>query len=179
MAGITNSFEGRGWARWRMLMWGTALLLLLTPAIVMQFRGTGFDWDETDFIVFGIMLALACGTVELASRMSGNGAYRMGVIVAVGVSFITVWANLAVGMIRSEDNPYNLWFGGVLALALLGAVLARFQARGMALAMLIAGAAQLAVAAIGYSSDPRGGIFSMMFMVPWVFSAALFRHAVP
>jgi hypothetical protein len=178
MNGITNSFEGRGWSRWRLLMWGTALFLLLLPAIAMQFTSE-VQWDETDFIVFGIMLLAACGAVEIASRLSDNGSYRMAAIAAVGASFLTIWANLAVGMIGSEDNPYNLLFGGVLALALLGAVFMRFHPRGMALVMLVAAAAQLTVAAFGYPSDPRGGTFSMLFVVPWLLSAALFRNAAP
>lgn len=176
MTGIESSLEGRNWNRWRTLMWSGALMLLLLPALAMQFTSE-VQWDETDFLVFAVMLAAACGAIEVASRLSENGSYRMAAIIATGVSFLTVWANLAVGMIGSEENPFNLLFGAVLACALIGAVLVRFQARGMAVVMLVAAAAQLALAAIGHASDPRGGTFSMVFAVPWLLSAALFRRA--
>ena len=176
MTAVTDIFAGPRWRGWRLLMWGTALALLLLPAVAMQFTSE-VNWGPEDFTIFGLMLLLACGAVEVAARISTNGSYRLGAIVAVGIAFMTVWANLAVGMIGSEDNPYNLLFGSVLALALLGAVLARFQARGLAFTMLAAGLAQAAVAGFGYSGDPRGGTFSLAFAVPWLFSAALFWNA--
>jgi hypothetical protein len=176
MAEITEIVAGPRWKAWRILMWGGAAALLLTPAVAMQFSSQ-FDWDETDFLFMGVMLAVACTTCELAARASRNGAYRMAVAVAVGVAFLTVWANLAVGMIRSEDNPYNLLFGGVIGLALIGAMAARFAASGMARAMLVAAAAQAAAAAVGLSMDMRGGIFSMIFALPWLLSAWLFARA--
>lgn len=176
MTGITDIVAGSRWKGWRVAMWGTAALLLAAPAIAMQFT-TEVDWDAFDFLVMGALLAIACAAVELAARASGNGSYRLAAIVAVGIAFLTVWANLAVGMIGSEDNPYNLLFGGVLGVALLGAMLARFRPGGLALAMVVAGMAQFAVAGFGYSGDPRGGTFSLLFAAPWFLSAALFHNA--
>jgi hypothetical protein len=76
------------------------------------------NWDETDFMVFGAMLAAACGTCELAARMTGNNAYQAAVGVALAAAFILVWMNLAVGIIGIEDNPTNLMFGGVPAVGI-------------------------------------------------------------
>ena len=59
-------------------------------------------------------VAAACGTCELAARMTGNSAYRAAVGVAVAAAFILVWMNLAVGIIGTEDNPAKLMYGGVL-----------------------------------------------------------------
>jgi hypothetical protein len=70
-----------------------------------------------------------------------------------------------------------LLFGGVIGLALIGAMAARFAASGMARAMLVAAAAQAAAAAVGLSMDMRGGIFSMIFALPWLLSAWLFARA--
>src|ERR687893_678489 len=50
--------------------------------------------------------------------------------------FILVWMNLAVGVIGSEDDPLNLMYGGVLAVGIIGAVVARFQPDAMARAMV-------------------------------------------
>jgi hypothetical protein len=158
-------------------MWGTAAVLLTLPAIAMHFHAEGVIWTASDFIAMGVMLAVACGACELIARASGNGAYRIAGGIAVGTAFLTVWVNLAVGMIRSEDNPYNQLFGCVLLLALGGSVVARFRASGMAWAMVLAAALQALLGAIGYPSDPRGGTFSMMFAVPWLIAAILFRQA--
>src|SRR5215217_2235907 len=105
-------------------------------------------WDETDFAVMGAMLFSACGAYELAARMTGNVAYRAAVGVAVVTAFILVWINLAVGIIGSEDNPANLMYGGVLAVAILGAVIGRFRSQGMARALAATALAQALVGAI-------------------------------
>ena len=78
-------------------------------------------------------------------------------------------------MIGNEDNPYNFYFVGAIGLALLGAVVARFRAGGMALAMFVAGIAHAAIALGGVSVDPRGAVFSLGFAFLWLLSAVLFR----
>ena len=40
--------------------WVTGVLLLLLPLVALQFTDE-VNWDETDFIVFGIILVGACG----------------------------------------------------------------------------------------------------------------------
>ena len=77
------------------------MFLLLLPLVAMQFTNE-VNWDETDFIVFGAMLAAACGTYELAARMTGNTAYRAAVSVAVAAAFLLIWINLAVGIIGAR-----------------------------------------------------------------------------
>jgi hypothetical protein len=123
------------------------------------------------------MLLVACGTYELAARLTGDSWYRAGVGAAVAAAFLIVWATGAVGMIGDEDNPYNLFFFGVIGLALVGAIGARFRAAGMALAMAIAAAAHSGVSVFGMSTDLRGGGVSLVFAGLWLLSAALFRKA--
>lgn len=173
MEAITDIVAGSRWSRWRIIMWGAAAFLLLLPAIAMQFTGE-VAWDETDFIVMGVMLVTACGLCELAARASDNGAYRIAAGIAVGTAFLTVWANLAVGMIGSEDNPYNLVFGAVLGVALLGSILVRLETDGMMRVMILTAVAQGAAGAVGLETDTRGAIFSMAFTALWLLSATLF-----
>ena len=97
-------------------------------------------------------------------------------MVALGTAFLTIWVNVAVGMI-GDDNPYNLLFGGVLMIALVGAILSNFRPAGMATSMFLAAAAQAAVAAGGLPTDSRGAMFSMMFALPWILAGALFHKA--
>ena len=56
--------------------------------------------------------------------------------------------NLAVGIIGTEDNPANLMYGGVLAVGIVGAIIARFQPHGMARALVATALAQALVAVI-------------------------------
>ena len=177
MTDLTQILAGDRWSYWRIAMWGGAALLLALPAIAMQLNASGVDWSAGDFIVMGAMLGVACGACELAARASANGSYRVAAGIAIGTAFLTVWVNLAVGMIGPEDNPYNQLFGGVLLLALGGSVAARFKARGMAWAMLAAAVVQAVLGAIGLPVDQRGAIFSMIFALPWLLSALLFRRA--
>ena len=84
-------------------------------------------WDAADFALFGAMLVAACYTFELTARMTGNTPYRAAAGVTVAAAFILVWINLAVGLNGSEDDPANLMNGGVLAVAIIGAVIAPFR----------------------------------------------------
>ena len=121
--------RARFWNSWRMALWGDALSLWLLPALLMQLDA-GVVWDESDFIIFAIMLGTAVGLCELAVRVSRSNAYLAGTGVAVAAGFLLTWANLAVGIIGNEENPANLMFFGVLAVGFLGALLARFRPLG-------------------------------------------------
>lgn len=176
-----NESAGRGIEatsnRLRTWVWGGAAALLALPAIAMRFHVAGVDWSAMDFAVFGAMLVVACGLYELATRANGDLRYRAAAGIAVATGFLTVWANLAVGMIGSEGNAFNLLFAGVLAVAVVGALLAKLRALGMARAMLAAGIAQALVVAAAFAvgGDPRGAVASAVFVAPWWLSATLFH----
>ena len=177
MDGYRQQARPRRRNRWSVAIWSTAALLLLLPAVAMQFD-TGVDWSASDFIVMGAMLGIACGTYEFAAWISGNTAYRAAFGVAILAAFLTVWVNLAVGMLGSEHNPANLLFGGVLAVGIVGAVIARLRPRGMMRAMQAAALAQAAMTMFalvgGYAEVtlPVG-----VFVIPWLLSAHLFKKA--
>jgi hypothetical protein len=171
-------------SRWRVVIWGTAAFLLL-PLIAMQFTNE-MNWDETDFIVFGAMLFGACGVYELAARMTPNFAYRAAVGVAVVAAFILIWMNLAVGIIGSEDNPANLMYGGVLAIAITGAFIVRFRPHSMARVLVATAFAQALVGVIalvaGLGSTGENWprvivVLTSFFAALWLVSAWLFRRA--
>ena len=184
MAGSKENGSGRRRSGWRLAVWGTAALILLLPLVAMQFTEK-VTWDLADFVVFGAMLAGACGTYELAARMTGNYAYRAAVGVAVATAFILVWMNLAVGIIGSEDNAANLMFGGVLAVGIIGAIIARFQSHGMARALVATAVAQTSVAviaAIAGLGEPWSGplelsLLNGFFVALWLTSSWLFQKA--
>ncbi|MFP5328567.1 MAG: hypothetical protein ACLGHC_00295 [Alphaproteobacteria bacterium] len=172
---------GPHWWRWlRLAMWSFAALVLILPLVLKA------PWSLFDFIAMGIMLAAACGTIELALRASGNAAYRLGAIVAAGAGFLLLWVNLAVGIIGSEDNPLNLLYAAVLAVAVTGALLASFKPGGLSSAMFATAAAQVAVTILalawGWGAwEPPGaaGILALnlVFAALWALSGGLFRRA--
>lgn len=165
------STGGRRAIPWRMIGWSIPALLLLLPLIAMQYTNE-VNWTAGDFIFAAILFGSVGLAFELIVRTSDSLAHRFGTGMAVIGALLTIWVNGAVGMIGSEDNPYNLLFLGVPLLALIGSVAARFRAAGMALAMVAAAAAQAALGTLGLSADPRGGMFSVAFAGLWLLAAA-------
>lgn len=162
----------------RPFIWGGAALALLAPWVAMQFAPGEVQWKPGDFLVFGAMLAIACGAYEVAARLSGNGTYRLAMGVAVIGGFLMTWANLAVGLIGNEDNPANLLFFGVLTLGLIGALMARFRAPGMVRTMLAMAVTQALVTGyVMWAGRPREFILTAFFIFVWLASAQLFRKA--
>ena len=180
-----NAGSGTGWrrSRWRIVGWGTAAIMLLLPLIAMQFTYE-VNWDVSDFIIFGAMLVTAGSAFELAARMTPNRAYLAAVGVALAAAFFLVWVNGAVGLIGNEENPANLMYGGVLAVGIIGAVIARRQPKGMARAMVATAVAQVLVPVIaliaGLSNTSGLGntfVVTGIFFALWLTSAWLFRRS--
>ncbi|HWT11673.1 MAG TPA: hypothetical protein VN231_02880 [Allosphingosinicella sp.] len=165
--------RGRFWNPWRIAGWGLAAFLLLLPAVAMRFTEE-VVWTGSGFIVMGLLFGSVGLAVEFLVRQSDSLLYRAGAMLALLTVFLTIWVNLAVGMIGSEDEPYNLLFGAVLLVALAGSVAARFRPAGMALALAAAALVQAAVGAGGLSVDRLGAVLSIAFAGPWLVAAALF-----
>jgi hypothetical protein len=176
MSDLAENMRGGRASPWRVALGGAAASLLLLPAVAMQFTAE-VNWDEADFLFAAVLIGGLALLLDLAMRKSPNGFYRAGIGAALAVAFLTIWSNAAVGMIGSEDDPLNLMFAGVVGIALLGAILARFRSQGMARTTALAAAAQLIASGIGFFVDARGGIFSAMFAGLWLLSAFLFREA--
>ncbi len=175
MADTVANGDGRSNFPWRILGWGGAACLLLLPLVARA------PWTLSDFIVAGAMLGAAGVALELAVRASASLAYRAGASFAVLAAFLLVWVNGAVGFLGDEDNPANLIFAGVLAIALLGAVLAKFRAPGMASTMFATAASQLLVGVAAqiahWGSLYEIALGTTIFTALWLISAFLFRKA--
>ena len=184
MAGNTENGGGRRGSRMRIAAWAAAALLLLLPLVAMQFTDE-VVWDVTDFAFAGALLVGTGVTFELAARKTGDNAYRAAVGVALAAAFILIWVNGAVGIIGSENNPANLMYFGVLAVGIIGALLARFQPLGMARALFATALAQTSVAVIAVIAglgQPWSGPLELsalngFFVALFLGSAWLFRRA--
>ena len=161
--------------RLRIAIWALAGALFLLPLVAMQLTSE-MNWDAFDFLVWGTMLLVACGTYELVSRLSPNRAYRLGVGASIVTGFLVFWANGAVGMIGNEDNAYNLLFLGAILLGAVVALASWFRPRAMARALYATAIAHGGVAlyALVAGMDQRGAIFALCFVLPYLFAAGLF-----
>lgn len=165
-------------------------LLLLVPLVGMQFSDE-IVWTLSDFIIAGVLLfgtglAYTVVTHILAPLKGDNLIYRVAVGLALLTGLFLVWANLAVGVIGSEDNPANLMYYGVIAVGLIGAAWSRFKPLGMMRTMFAMAIAQSLIAAIallsGMHLSPVSSIPEIInvngfFVTLFVVSALLFRHA--
>jgi hypothetical protein len=184
LTGVAENGGGRRGGRWRVAAWGTAAALILLPLLAMQVTDE-VAWGPGDFVFAGALVGGVGIAYELAARITRGRAYRAAVGVALAAAFILVWANAAVGIIGSEENPANLMYFGVLAVGIAGAVIARFRPAGMARALVATAVAQVLVgvialvAGLGRPGSGAGEILALtgFFAALWVLSAWLFRKA--
>jgi hypothetical protein len=168
------------------LVTGLLLLIPLTAKLVMA----DMLWTVGDFVAAGILLFGAGLTFVLIARMGDNTTYRLAAGMAVAAGLLLVWAQLAVGLVGSEDNPVNLLFGAVLAVAIIGAITARFQARGMSNAMFAASLTYVVVTILALfvwppspaTAEPQADMVNVLgangvFAALWAVSGWLFRRA--
>ena len=172
----TENHEARGAGWVRPLAWGAAAALLALPLVAMQFT-SDVQWTVGDFLFAAIMLGGVGIALELAVRISSAKSYRIGAGLGLAAGLLLIWVNGAVGYIGNEDNPYNLLFMGVVAIAFAGSLIAAFRPMGMAYAMLAAGIAHAAVGFAGAPQDPRTIILTIVFVGLWLGSARLFHIA--
>jgi hypothetical protein len=159
-------------------------LVLMVPLLAMQVSDQ-VVWSPADFAVAGTLLVGTGLMYQQIARRAGHVAYRVAAGVALAAALLLVWVNLAVGVIGSEDNPANLMYLGVLAVGLIGAILARFQPHGMARTMFATALTQALVAVIALVfrlGAPENGplviVFgNAVFVALFAGSATLFQHA--
>lgn len=170
---------------WRLVGWGLAVAVILTPLVAMQFTRE-VNWDLFDFIFATVLIGGVGLLFELAVRASGSWAYRGGVALALATAFLTIWINGAVGIIGDEGGAANIVFHVIVVLAIAGAIVAGGKAKLMARAMMVPAVAQalvmVYVAATGIGANeppgqPRLSILIGGFAVMWLGSALLFRKA--
>jgi hypothetical protein len=166
----------------------TAFLLLI-PLVAMQFTSEVM-WTLSDFVVAGALLVGTGLTYVLVSRLGNTTTYRVAVGVAVMAGLLLVWANMAVGLVGSEHNPVNLLYGSVLAVAAIGALVARFRPLGMSRAMFGAALTYVAVTTVALvvwppsaaTAEPSANFVNVLvanavFAALWATSGWLFRRA--
>ena len=180
---MTLLVESKAIVRWVLI---TAAVLAV-PALAMAYKlgvpdpGSGTDgvnWGPMDFAIMGVLVLGSGLLYEYVSASAGTVAHKAAVGIAVAAGLLLIWVNLAVGMIGDEGNAANLMYILVLFVALVGASIARFEAREASIAMFATAGAQVVVAAIalGFGLEPTLPA-DAFFTGAWVASALLFRQA--
>lgn len=160
----------------RLLMWGGVLAIWLLPLIAKQFTDE-VQWTTFDHIVWAIMLVIPAGIIEVVSRLTRNWFYRGGVVIALATAFVITWANLAVGIVGNEENPINLVFFGVVAIAMIGAPLVGFRAARLRWVLYLTAAAQALTALTALQAEPFVLVFCGVTTALWLTAATLFGRA--
>ena len=159
------------------------LALLLVPFVAMQFT-TDVQWSLLDFVVAGTLIFGAGSVLVVSLRSAAHIAYRAGIVIAVGTTFLMIFANLAVGLIGSGPNAGNLMYGVSVAVLLAGLYLSKFKSLGMertmfatALSVLLVGgtALMLKLQNLPGSSVMEVVGVSIFFAVPYIIAGLLFR----
>lgn len=159
-------------------------LLLLIPLIAMQFTDE-VVWTLSDFIIAGTFLFGTGLTYKLITRKSGNVTYRVAIGFALFTGLFLLWVNGAVGIIGSENNTINLLYFFVIAVGIIGAIIARFQPYGLGNTMFAMAFTQALIAVIaifgGYHHYPESSIIEIItvngfFIMLFIISALIFRY---
>jgi len=164
---------------------GVAAAFLLIPLIAMQFS-TDVNWTISDFIFAFVMIFGTGFTYKLVTRTTSDVTYRIAVGFTVFSALLLVWVNLAVGIVGSEDNPFNVLYFGVLFVGIIGSLFVRFQAKGM---IYVLGVASLVIVGItiaafiqGFHQAPQGSVYQLLgvnafFIMLFLICAVTFYHA--
>ena len=83
----------------------TVPILLLIPFIAMQFTDK-VSWTSLDFVVMGILLLSTGLLYELMMRKVTRTKYRIILSIAILVTFLIVWTELAVGIFGTPFAGY-------------------------------------------------------------------------
>jgi hypothetical protein len=120
------------------------------------------------------------------TTVKSKSAYRVAIGLGVAASLFLLMLIGAVGVIGVEGDPFDFVYFGVVGIGVVGALIARFRARGMAYALFSMALAQAVVVAvaliIGKQDSPVSSVTEIVglngfFIVLFVASALLFRRA--
>jgi hypothetical protein len=160
---------------WRVLGWGSAVVLFLTPLVAIQFTHE-VQWTESDFIISFVIIGILGALAELNVLITSNRFSRAGGFVAILAGSLVFWSNLAIGMIGNRGNNVNLLFGLVLLIAIIGAWLSSLHRNVLPAAMFAAGTVQCAIGMLAgiWGSDFQGGVFTILLSTFWWIASLLF-----
>jgi len=156
-----------------------ALALLMVPLVASRVV-EGWNWPPGAFARVYVLFFLTGMAYALIARKMGAWSYKAGVAVALVAGFALGWSNMV--QVADSGHPENLVYYSVLVVGLVGALLARLQARGLARTLFAMAATLALIAVILPSGAPpdmarRMAIGHGVYVVLFIASGLLFRHA--
>ena len=156
-----------------------ALAVLMVPLVASRVVD-GWNWPAGSFVFVNVLFFGTGMAYAVIARRMGVWSYKAGVGVALAAGFALGWSNMV--HVADSENPVNLVYYSVLAVGVVGAWLARLEARGLA-RTLFAMAATLALIAVILPSGAQPYLARNMaighgvFVALFIASGLMFRHA--
>ena len=156
-----------------------ALAALMVPLVASRLV-EGWNWSAGSF-VFVYVLFFAVGmTYALIARKMGVWSYKVGVGVALFSGFALGWSTMV--QVADSEHPENLAYHIVLAVGVIGVLVSRLRARGLAYTLFAMAATLTLIAVLLPSSMPPEVARNMtighgVFVVLLTGAGLLFRHA--
>ncbi len=155
-----------------------ALGVLMVPIVASRVV-EGWSWSAGSFVlVYVLFFATGMAYAAIARKMNA-WAYKAGVGLALVAGFALAWSNMVY--VADSENPANLVYYSVLVVGIIGALLARLEARRLA-RTLFAMAATLALIALLLPSGAPPYLARNMaighgvFVALLIASGLMFRH---
>jgi len=156
-----------------------ALALLMVP-LVASFLVPGWNWPPRAFVLVYVLFFATGMAYALIARRMGTWTYKAGVALALVTAFGLGWST----MVQTADSghPERLWYLSVLVVGLIGVLLARLHARGLALTLFAMAATLALIALLIPSGAPpdmarRMAIGHGVSVALFIASGLLFRRA--
>jgi hypothetical protein len=156
-----------------------ALAALMVPLVASRVV-EGWNWKARGFVIVYVLFFGTGMAYALIARKMDAWAYKAAVGLALVAGFALGWSNMV--QVADSGHPENLVYYSVLAVGVVGALLARLKARGLALT-LFAMAATLALIAVMLPSGAPPYLARNMaighgvYVALFIASGLLFRRA--
>lgn len=156
-----------------------ALAVLMVPLVASRLV-EGWNWSAGSFVFVYVLFFVVGMTYALIARKMSVWSYKVGVGVALVSGFGFGWSNMV--QVADSGHPENLAYYSVLVVGIIGAALARLQARGLAYTLFAMAVALVLIAALLPSGLPPDLARNMaighgVYAVLLTASGLLFRHA--
>lgn len=170
----------------RRIVWSITLALIVMIRWAMLWSKK-VDWTEAT--AYSTVLLVITSIYELVQIVKKyNNSYKIALGMWLGGIVVLGLANGAVGIIWNEDNPANLMYRAVFAVAFIGSLIAHFKPNRMFYTMLVVAVVQVFIPLFALFVWPAQaswgdagviGVFiiNIIFAMIFVSSALLFRRA--